>query len=76
MNEPEKRSNDRERSKFRQQVQSFVCVPPSRRVTFKFWEMLKNVSDVTLAPKIFSFFLKILNFVQSFVGCKLQSKPS
>jgi hypothetical protein len=27
LNEPQKRSNDLERSKFRQQVQSFVCVP-------------------------------------------------
>ncbi len=48
-------SNDLERSKFRQQVQSFVCVHPWRRVTFKFLEMLKNASEVTLVPKnIFS----------------------
>jgi hypothetical protein len=33
--EPQKRSNHLERSKFRQQVQSFVCVPPWRCVTFK-----------------------------------------
>ncbi len=46
-----KLSNDLDRSKFRQQVQSFVCVPPWRRVTFKFWEMLKNASGVTLVPK-------------------------
>jgi hypothetical protein len=65
-----KRSNDLERSTFRQQVQSFVCVPPWRRVTFKFWDMLKNASEVTVVPKIF-FFLKILNFVQSFVECKV-----
>jgi hypothetical protein len=38
---PKKHSNDLERSKFRQQVQSFACVPPWRRVTFEFWEMLK-----------------------------------
>jgi hypothetical protein len=28
MNEPQKRSNGLERSKFCQQVESFVCVPP------------------------------------------------
>jgi hypothetical protein len=66
---PKKRSNNLERSKFRQQVQSFVCVPPWRRVTFKFWEMLKNASEVILVPKNISF-LKILKFVQSFVECK------
>ncbi len=59
MNEPQKRSNDLERSKFCQQVQSFVCVYPWRLVTFKFWEMLKNASEATLVPKIISF-LKIL----------------
>jgi hypothetical protein len=32
--------------------------------------MLKNASEVTLVPKIF-FFLIILNFVQSFVECKV-----
>jgi hypothetical protein len=47
----------------------FVC-NPEEMVTFKFWEMLKNASEVTLVPKnIFS--LKILNFVQSFVECKV-----
>jgi hypothetical protein len=65
-----KRSNDLERSKFRQQVQSFVCVHPWRRVTFKFAEMLKNSSWKSLVPtNIFS--LKIFNFVQSFVECKV-----
>ncbi len=49
---------------------SFVCVQPWRRVTFKFWEMLKNVSEVILVTKNI-FFLKILNFVQSFVECKV-----
>jgi hypothetical protein len=39
-------------------------------VTFNFREMLKNASDAMLVPKIF-FFLKILNFVQSFVECKV-----
>jgi hypothetical protein len=69
---PKKRSNDLERSKFRQQVQSFVCVPPWRRVTFKFWEMLKNTSEVTLAVSTKNIiFLKILNLVQSFVECKV-----
>ncbi len=67
---PRERSNDFERLKFRQQVQSFVCVPPWRRVTFTFWEMFKNASEVTLAPKKI-LFLKILNFVQSFVECKV-----
>jgi hypothetical protein len=52
---PKKSSNGLERSKFRQQVQSFACVHPWRRVTFKFWEMLKNASEVTLVSKtIFS----------------------
>jgi hypothetical protein len=54
----------------RQQVQSFVFVPPRRRVSFKFWEMLKNASEITLVPKNV-FFLQILNFVQSFVECKV-----
>jgi hypothetical protein len=56
MNEPKKkkkRSNDLERSKFCQQVQSFGCVPPWRRVTFKIWEMLKNASEVTVVPKFY-----------------------
>ncbi len=71
MNEPKKkRSNDLERSKFRQQVQSFVCVPTRRRVTFKFWEMLKNALEVTLVPKNF-FSLKFFTFVQSFVEYKV-----
>jgi hypothetical protein len=38
-------------------------------VTFKFWELLKNASEVILVPKNI-FFLKILNLVQSFVECK------
>jgi hypothetical protein len=68
--DPKKRSNDLERPKFRQQVQSFVFVHSWGRVTFKFWELLKNASEVTLVPKkIFS--LKILKFVQSFVECKV-----
>jgi hypothetical protein len=33
--------------------------------------MLKNASEVTLVPKKYFFFLKFLNFVQSFVGCKV-----
>jgi hypothetical protein len=68
---PKKCSNDLERSKFCQQVQSFVCVPPLIRVTFKFWEMLKNASEVTLVLKNICF-LKMLNFLQiSFVECKV-----
>ncbi len=67
---PKKRSNDLERSKFSQQGWSFVCVQPWRRVTFELWEMLKNVSEVTLVTTNI-FFLKILNFVQSFVECKV-----
>jgi hypothetical protein len=39
-------------------------------VTFKFWELLKNASEVTLVLKNI-FFLKILNLVQSFVECKV-----
>jgi hypothetical protein len=39
-------------------------------VTFKFWEMLKNASEVTLLPNYF-FFLEIFNFVQSFVEFKV-----
>ncbi len=39
-------------------------------MTFKFWEMIKNASEVTLVPKNI-FMLKILNFVQSFVECKV-----
>ncbi len=39
-------------------------------MTFKFWKLLKNASEVTLVPEnIFS--LKILNLVQSFVECKV-----
>jgi hypothetical protein len=72
---PKKCSNDLERSKFRQQVQSFVCVPPWRRVTSKFWEVLKIASEVSLVQKnLFS--LKILNFVQSFVECKVSLADS
>jgi hypothetical protein len=33
--------------------------------------MLKNASKVTPVPKNIFFLLKILNFVQSFVGCKV-----
>jgi hypothetical protein len=54
MNERKKKcSNDLVRSKFCQQVQSFVWVPPWRRVTFKFCQIPKNASEVTLVPKIF-----------------------
>ncbi len=67
---PKNRSNDLEGSKFRQQVQSFVCVHPWRRVTFKISDMLKNAAEVTLVPKNI-FFLKSLDFVQSFVECKV-----
>jgi hypothetical protein len=64
-----KRSNDLERSKFRQQVQSFVCVPLRRRVTFLFWAMLKNASEVTLVPK--NFFPKNFELCAKF--CEVQS---
>ncbi len=72
MNKPPKknRSNDLERSKFRQQVQSFVCVSSRICVTFKFWEMFRSASEVTLVPKNICF-LEILNSVQSFVKCKV-----
>ncbi len=43
---------------------------PWTRVTFEFWELLKNALEVTLVPKNI-FFLKILNLVQSFVECKV-----
>jgi hypothetical protein len=56
---------------FRQQVQTYICVRPRGRVAFKFREMLKNASEVTLVPKNDFFSLKILNFVQSFVECKV-----
>ncbi len=39
-------------------------------MTFKFWKMLQNVSEVTLVTKNI-FVLKILNSVQSFVECKV-----
>jgi hypothetical protein len=37
-------------------------------VTFRFWGILKIASDVTLVEL---FFLNILNFVHSFVECKV-----
>ncbi len=64
-----KRSNDFETSKFRQQVQNFVCVPPWRCVTFKFGEIIKIDPKVTLVLN-FSF-VKISNFLRSFVECKV-----
>jgi hypothetical protein len=39
-------------------------------VAFKFWEVLKNASEVTQIPKNM-FLLKILKFVQSFAECKV-----
>jgi hypothetical protein len=39
-------------------------------VTFKFWEILKNASEVTFIRKNISF-LKIVNFVKSSVECKV-----
>jgi hypothetical protein len=50
-NEPQKTSDDLERSMFRRQVQTYICVRPWGRVTFKFREMLRNASEVTLVPK-------------------------
>ncbi len=72
MNELQKRSNDLEWSKFRQQVQSFVCVRPWRRVTFKSCEMLKNASEVALVPK--KYFLP-RNFERCAKFRGVQSKP-
>jgi hypothetical protein len=43
-----------------------------RRVTFKFWEMLTNASEVNLVAKIF-FFPK--NFELRAKFCGMQSKP-
>ncbi len=40
-------------------------------MTFNFWEMLKNASEVTLVPKKIFFLLKDLNFLQSFVEYKV-----
>ncbi len=37
-------------------------------MTFKFWEVLKNASEVNLVQKKV---IKILNFAQSFVKCKV-----
>ncbi len=48
-----------------------LSLPPQKCVTFKFWEMLKNASEVTLVPKRKKIFLKIFSFVQSFVDCKV-----
>jgi hypothetical protein len=47
---------------------SFVCLPED--VTFIFGKMLKNASEVTLVPKNI-FLEKMLDFVQSFVECKV-----
>ncbi len=68
MNDPQKRSNDLERSKFCPQVQSFVFVHPWSLVTFKFRELLKNASEVTLVTKKNFFFF----FSQKFwTWCKV-----
>ncbi len=49
---------------------SFSCGPPWKRVTLKFWELLKNASKVTSVPKsIFS--VKIFNYSRSFLECKV-----
>ncbi len=52
--------------------ESFVRVPPRGRVTFKFWEMLKNTSKVTLVPKDI-FFPENYELRAKFRG--VQSKP-
>ncbi len=57
---------------FCQQFQSFVCVPPRRRGTFKFWEMLKNASEVTFVPKN-NFSPKNFELCAKF--CGVQGKP-
>jgi hypothetical protein len=74
MNEPlKKRSNDLEKSKFRQQVQSLVRVPPLRRVTFKFWEMpFKKCLRGNLSTKKYFF---PTNFELCAKFCGGQSKP-
>ncbi len=49
MNESQKKFKWPWKIRLCQRVQSFVCVPPWRRVTFKFWEMLKHASEVSSA---------------------------
>ncbi len=49
---------------------SFVCLPEDS-VTFKFWEMLKNASEVTLVPK--NIFPTNYELCAKFRG--VQSKP-
>ncbi len=68
MNKPQKCTNDLERSKFCNQVQSFVCVQPLKTWGFKFWEMLKNASEVTIVQKKF---LTLFKFVHSLVKCEV-----
>jgi hypothetical protein len=41
-------------------------------VTFKFWELLKNASEVTLVPKIYIF---PKDFELGAKFCGVQSKP-
>jgi hypothetical protein len=48
-----------------------VC-NPEEMVTFKFWEMLKNASEVTLVPKNI-FFPKYFELRAKY--CEVQSKP-
>jgi hypothetical protein len=70
MNKPQKCTNDLERSKFCNQVQSFVCVQPLKTWGFKFWEMLKNASEVTIVQK------KIPNIIQICAQSReVRSKP-
>jgi hypothetical protein len=40
-------------------------------VTFKFWEMLKNASEVTLVPKNIFLLINLELCAQSFVECKV-----
>jgi hypothetical protein len=55
--------------------QSFVCVHSWNLVIFKFWGLLENTSEVILVPKLF-YFRRILNFVRSFVECKVSLADS
>jgi hypothetical protein len=62
------RSNDLERSKFRQQVQSYVRVHPCKSVTFKLsilyylYYYIIVTSEVTLVPKCICFLTILLFF--------------
>jgi hypothetical protein len=70
MNKPQKCSNDLERSMFANKFKvSFVCILEDVRPS-NVRKCLKTSEVTTSVPKNI-YFLKILNFVQSFVECKV-----